>query len=480
MAFTFNNERRIFAGDWNDPGARKLWLYNLHYMAWLFEMVGGQEEWIYRWIRENPSTQGAGWEPYPLSLRLFNWCKYFTISRTIPNTEVMESMGKQAAQLLDSLEFHIDGNHLLENLLSLAFAGFFFDRSKIQGRHAQQRIQSLLEDEIKAQFLPDGGHYELSPMYHAILLERMLDLLNCWPRSEDPYPALESQLRSAALHGLEWMETMSVAGRFALFNDSAYDTAPEAGLLLEYGKRLLGFKSQSSKALRVLEASGYYRAEAGPFTLIFDAGQLGPDHQLGHAQGDMLSFCLWVEGRPIIVHPGNYEYLPGPMREYCRSTRSHNTLIPDGAEQADWWASHRVGWRGHPGKATTEVHAQSGVVCLQGSHDGYRRLPGRPIHRRCLELSATSLKIADTLSAIPRNNCSIHFHFHPECRVEKVSDSILIALDSHRLVLRAEGTMRIEDSWYCPEFGIRLRSHSVVVETVEAKCRSELVYESLI
>jgi uncharacterized heparinase superfamily protein len=471
----------LFSGDWNPPDARKLWLYNLHYMAWIFDLEehGDRESWIRRWIQDNPPGQGGnGWEPYPLSLRLFNWCKHYSLAGHEPDAQVMQSMGMQASRLLANLEFHLDGNHLLENLLALAFVGFFLDGRDPRAVRARQRIQGLLESALSDQFLADGGHYELSPMYHAILLERILDLLNHWPAPDDPFPGLEDRLRSLAWKGLDWLDTMTVGGRFALFNDSAYDTAPEAELLLEYGNLLLSRKADGRAPLRLLEASGYCRAEAGPATLLFDGGKLGPDHQMGHAQGDMLSFCLWLHDVPVLVHPGNFEYVAGPMRDYCRSTASHNTLVIEGCEQADWWASHRVGWRGRPLELTAEREPATGSIRIRGAHDGYSRLPGRPIHKRAMELAEASLVVRDSLTADPGRPMRLYFHFHPDCVLEPGNGKIRIRCAGGSLEMESDHPMRLEDSWYCPEFGLKIENRAAVVEASGTKFRTAFTFTS--
>ena len=56
------------------------------------------------------------------------------------------------------------------------FAGFFFDGPEA-GSWLGQGL-SIYEREISRQILPDGGHFELSPMYHAIILEDLLDVIN--------------------------------------------------------------------------------------------------------------------------------------------------------------------------------------------------------------------------------------------------------------------------------------------------------------
>lgn len=465
--FTFNNETRPFTGDWNDPAARKLWLYNLHYMGWLFDITGEgapveRETWIERWIRENPPATGNGWEPYPLSLRIFNWCKHYSLLRATPRDDVRELLEIQAGRLLANLEFHLDGNHLLENLLALTYAGFHLDPGARRSRRALARIGRLLGEELDAQFLEDGGHYELSPMYHAILLERLLDLLNAWPEAkngEDPFPGLREKVLRTALRALDWLDVMSVGGKFSLFNDSCYDAAPEAGRLLEFGGLLLGWKSKGRQPLRSLPDSGYYRAEAGPFTVIFDAGKLGPDHQMGHAQCDLLSFCLWVNDEPVIVHPGNYEYVAGEMRDYCRSTAAHNTLAIEGAEQAEWWGSHRVGRRPRPLEAGGVVETD-GTIRLWGAHDGFSHLRGCPLHQRSIELRPAGLEIQDHLTEAGGHVARRFFHMHPDAGPFEES---ALAVPGGRLTFDANDGKEFEtgESWYCPEFGMRRRSIAV-------------------
>ena len=42
----------------------------------------------------------------------------------------------------------------------------------------------ILLRELPEQVLADGGHFERSPMYHALLLHGLLDLVNVLPESE--------------------------------------------------------------------------------------------------------------------------------------------------------------------------------------------------------------------------------------------------------------------------------------------------------
>jgi hypothetical protein len=56
-------------------------------------------------------------------------------------------------------------------------------------------------------------------------------------------------------------------------------------------------------------------------------------------------------------------------------------------------------------------------VTILGSHDGYRRLKGRPVHRRQFEMTAQSLRIVDRVDA-GAGRCIARLHFHPAVRLD--------------------------------------------------------------
>ena len=69
-------------GGWEEERLEKLWLYNLNYFDDLnAKNAAERTQWhgdlINRWIVENEPGKGIGWEPYPTSLRIVNWIKWF-------------------------------------------------------------------------------------------------------------------------------------------------------------------------------------------------------------------------------------------------------------------------------------------------------------------------------------------------------------------------------------------------------------------
>jgi len=106
------------------------------------------------------------------------------------------------------LEFHLLGNHLLANAKALVFAGCFFSGDEADGW--LRTGLDLLEAEFAEQILDDGAHFELSPMYHAVILEDVLDLIQL--RRAVPGPGWCEKVRSGA-HWRRgcwaWLDAMS-------------------------------------------------------------------------------------------------------------------------------------------------------------------------------------------------------------------------------------------------------------------------------
>ncbi|MEC7291829.1 MAG: heparinase, partial [Pseudomonadota bacterium] len=108
--FRFLNETRALdACGWDDAAISKLWRYNLHYFDDLNAFnAADRGDWhqqlIKRWIVENPAFDGAGWEPYPTSLRIVNWVKWALATDVEPPDGFNDSLALQARWLRKRLE----------------------------------------------------------------------------------------------------------------------------------------------------------------------------------------------------------------------------------------------------------------------------------------------------------------------------------------------------------------------------------------
>ena len=288
------------AADWNNSVQEKLWLYNLHYFDDLSSEHSDsqqrlQKAWIEKWILENPPEIGGnGWESYTLSLRVVNWTKAF-LSGLETNDEMLFSLAQQADFLSQDLEKHLLGNHYFVNLKALIFAGCYFE-----GPEADRWLTIALEDfekELKEQVLADGGSFELSPMYHAIMLTDLLDLVNLFKAYPGRVPSGTIKLvEDLAVKMFIWLDKMSLGDdKISFFNDSAFGIAPSNETLKSYASSL-GINipklelSEEHIAVYDLKQTGYVSVKTSSMNLIADIAEVGPSYIPGHAHADTLSF----------------------------------------------------------------------------------------------------------------------------------------------------------------------------------------------
>ena len=464
--FCFQNDERHVDRpiDWDPSDSPLLWRYNLHY----FDYIWSLEFSIARdiaddWINRHTIGRGqVGWEPYPISLRLMNWCSFFFgrhKEQTCADAQFMRaiqrSINTQAAWLSRRLEYHLLGNHLLENAAALAFVGSCFGgpEAVLYGRIGTQLLRTQLEEQI----LADGMHFELSPMYHSRVLFLVLSLMNIVPEEAREW------LGGYATKMLDALAfTSHPDGRIALLNDSAFGVYPGLSALAEYSGRL-GVQNERSGLLEnktfALEDAGYFGActKEGHY-VICDAGCVGPDYIPGHAHGDIFSFELSLFGDRLIVDSGVYDYERSEMRRYCRSTAAHNTVQIANQDQCEFWDAFKVARRGRPHGVRFQPTSQG--FRLSGWHDGYRSLPGKPTHYREFEWRHDGrLIIRDRVESSSRVPFVTRIHLHPECHIsEHQGSSFVLERGGRRYELTTDGSrLQIGQSWYSPRFGVKQR-----------------------
>lgn len=451
-----NQEREIdSASDWNRADWPRLWVYNLHYFDDLdARSAGKRSAWheglIKRWIAENPAPVGAGWEPYCLSLRIVNWCRWGWSGNRL-STDAVQSLAVQSRALMDQIEVHLLGNHLFANAKALIFAGLYFEGAEAE--HWLATGTRYLLAELQEQVLADGGHFERSPMYHAIIANDVIELMEAHELSRGGLPSEAiNNLRQAGEAMLSWAETMAHPdGDISFFNDAAFSIAPTADQLRARGDAMGIPRMASPPPLQHLGASGYFRAESGPAVLIADVGEIGPAYLPGHAHADTLSFELSLNRRRFLVNVGTSEYV-GHRRMYERGSASHNTVVLDGADSSEVWSSFRVARRAKPFAVTSR--AESREIVLSAAHDGYRRLRGRNDHYRIWTLSPDGLTIEDRTTG-PLRSSEAWFHFHPDIGVQAVEGGYQLSVDGAAVatVEFTHGGASIVDGLWAPEFG---------------------------
>jgi len=403
--------------DWDHAAEGPLWAFHLHQLDWLRHSDLAPEDrtrHLLDWVERH--RQGIGWQPGPISLRALTWLKLLTTPGALaldaekapPDAPAAGGTGRASdtgarlraslASQLDTLQHHLEyrllANHYLSNLLALVAGG-----AALEGPAADAWLGHwpTLAEQLREQVLPDGAHVERSPMYHALLLENVLDVLG-WVRAAAEkgrgLPGeLETELAGAAARMLGALQVYTHPdGGIALFADSAFGIAHPPEALARYAAAR-GVEPRGPARRGVLADAGYVRMERGAWSLLVSTAGPMPPYQPGHAHCDALAFELCAEGRRVVTDTGVFEYVPGPRRHRARATCSHATVEVDGRDQAEIWGAHRFG--GRPRVRLVAAGPAAPVDRVEATCAGWATPD--TVHRRVLELEDAGLTVTDTV-----------------------------------------------------------------------------------
>lgn len=490
--FTFLNHSVKFSSldliEWNSPKLAQLWRFNLHYFDYAWDLgiaylLSSDKKYytcfksiVNGWIKHNRIGVGDGWHPYTISLRLVNWIYCYHLFKSALDTDqnfktdLLTYIYCQAKYLNYNLEYHLLGNHLLENGRALVFAGLFF-----QGNLANDWLKKgseILWSQAEEQILMDGGHFELSPMYHSIVLWNYLECINLLRINKQSVP---DRVVTKVDKMLEFQKRILHPDRKnPLFNDTALDMGPDPSEVLHFGsvilkkdfgitdkpscklKCILGNKLADVKSanlniqsLESFKDSGYYILRNSTLNsfLIIKCGKPCPDYLPGHAHADMLSYELSLNNERFIVDSGVYEYKQGKYRDFFRSTKAHNTLTVNDQNQCDVWGSFRIGQRGNPLEA--KLDQQNLAKIFKGTHDSYYNRYGI-IHTRYLsEIHNSFWLVVDEMNCKNKMNPTYKFcsyiHFHPRAAFDgQFQNTLNLKFNGYPVQLLLFGSKNIE------------------------------------
>ncbi|MFH1920996.1 MAG: alginate lyase family protein [Planctomycetota bacterium] len=463
------------------PEAPRLWRFHLHYHEFLLDLAaeGARHDdrtlfdraWdlVAQWIDSNRPSDGRvfidAWHPYCISRRLPVWLHLWVTSppaRELGNA-VLSSIFSQALYLERHLEWDVRGNHLLENARAMVLIGAFLD-----GPDAERWLLKgarILRKELAKQLLPHGEHFERSPMYHAQMLEAVLDVRDA---VAEIMPHVARSCEKTALKMADFLRGIAHPdGEIPLLGDACLgETVPLRQLTARAARSGSGEHANGCERNHTFDQSprsrfvgDYWIHRQGDDFLLFDAGPVGPDHLPAHAHADLLTFEASIQGHRLFVDSGVFNYQDDSMRRYCRSSRSHNVLQIDGRDQCDVWSRFRMGYRGWPsGSAAGE---SSGFHWARAQHNAYRRLGVRNVGRWIACRLGGPWLCVDWAEGTGRHDLSIWLHLHPDVAAEKVADDE-VRLEVKGIVLKLRyltaGQIAITEGWYCPELGRRERA----------------------
>lgn len=462
--YFLNESAKLSDVGWQGSNVSLLWRYNQHYFDDLMaKNASDRFDWhktlIKDWIIKNAPGVGPGWQPYPLSLRIVNWIKWQFQFNALSN-ESLNSIAVQARCLQKRLEFHLLANHLFANAKALVFVGLFFEGDEAEG-WLNKGIDIIIR-ELDEQILSDGAHFELTPMYHAIFFEDILDLINilrCFSGRINRLnlQTLALKLSSSVFPLWTWLTAMShLDNKPGFFNDTAFNIAPSLIDLQAYAMRL-GYSLELPISIKQhFKDSGYVCVKNEKFSFIADVAKVGPDYNPGHGHADTLSFELAIGCQRLIVNSGISEYGYGRERERQRSTAAHSTVVVDDENSSEVWSGFRVGRRALPKVDLIEFNRDNFLICA--SHNGYSHKKNRIVHRRVWTQNNLTLTVKDKILGYGNAECVAYYHLHPDLILNPIHQNLIEISNPHfKVIARIYSTEKdckiINSSWH-PEFGV--------------------------
>ena len=432
---------------WHDSFSTPLWRFNLHYCEYLMPLAKAYKDCcdecylnkgkaiIDSWISNCPiGKDGAAWDSYTISMRIVNWLAFYgeLADELQQDTAFVkrfnDSLAQQYVVISKHLEVDLLANHYLEDLKALTLLACYFNDEATLAL-----VLPRFYGQIEEQILPDGMHFELSPMYHKIVLEDLLRVATVLQKRGGIDIAEKFRLQDMAdcLYSME-----RHTNRTPLFNDSGDNVAKSRDALLQCVKLRFGidpvFKS-------VLSDAGYCILEretaAGYVKVIFDAGMPGPKYAMGHVHCDALSFECFVNGEPWIVNCGTYAYQDESRLEY-KKTLSHNTVMVNDVEQHECWAPFRVARYSKAYLEKSDIVSVLGAMTLRGREQKLSRE---------ITLMDDGLRIVDQAADDKNTEHSFTFTFGAS------------GMEGHRI-----------DAKYSPEFGMLYPACQYITNATDA------------
>ncbi|WIM06127.1 MAG: heparinase II/III family protein [Candidatus Nitricoxidivorans perseverans] len=436
---------------------------------------------LHSWLDECPYPLGANWSsPVEHGIRLINWSIVWHLiggrqSRLFAGDRGEQLLGKWLKSIYQHIHFARDNysffssadNHLIGEAAGVYVGAKTWNLWPMAAPWAQE-ARHLLETEISKQFSEDGVNREQATCYHKFSLEFLLAAGLCGRACGDDFSAAYWRRMEmavgfiAAIANCQWqVPGIGDADDGKVFcldqrpGFNPYRSIVASGALLfdrsDYFGKAEVADNQTNWLIpgareRWREASGQDWRETLPrsFTqggyvvtgshlhsmnelrVVMDVGPLGYNRVAGHGHADALSVVLGYGGQDFLVDPGTYCYNSAPeLRHYFRGTTAHNTATIDNLDQSIYGGSFL--WLRDVATTVHRISDDGNRFVMEASHDGYLRLadPVRHFRRLTVDRSLLEVLVEDWLDCAKPHECCLHWHFSPECRVEKTGEGWL-------------------------------------------------------
>ena len=162
-----------------------------------------------------------------------------------------------------------------------------------------------------------------------------------------------------------------------------------------------------------------------------------------------------LSGKRVFVNCGTSQYGTSVMRQKEWGTAMYNTVVINNLNSSEVWSGSRVARRAKPVEFMSKNNKKS--ITVRCTHDGYKRLSGKPYHLRSWTITSGKMLIEDKLKGAFKTATG-YFHFNPDI---KIIDAGIGALklnlpkcNKDINISVSQGSGSIVSSIFCPEFGV--------------------------
>lgn len=367
---------------------RTNWELNRHYqfagMAKSFYVTGDfsileeLQELFYDWNNKNHFLCGVEWtSAMEIAIRVNSWIyTYCFLNKAfekynLENNKILKDISRGIIVMADYIVKHrakysSANNHLIVEMYAVGMSGIFFDY-----KHWEKLAFNILTEELPRQNYADGVNKEMSLHYQSFVMEAYGLLMLEMKHNHIKIPQIWEEY---LLNMSEFMcDCCGEYGETVVFGDNdegkILDLSGEHFDHYRYVLDLMGnvLPKRYSKMENihenlcwilsddfqnnVLQKNCYYSPEVkcykeGGYTLWrsknnkvligIDHADLGFGSLAAHGHADALSFQMFIEGVPVFVDPGTYNYhVPKKTRDEFRATKNHNTVCVNDQNQAE-------------------------------------------------------------------------------------------------------------------------------------------------
>ncbi|MBN2582453.1 MAG: alginate lyase family protein [Planctomycetes bacterium] len=398
------------------------------------------------WIAQNPPELTVAWEcGQEMSFRLMALltAAAATIDSPAATPQRLYALNRVAWQTGTHVSRNINqalmqgNNHGLSEAAALWTVGLLFPEFPEAERWARLGAR-FLAHEAARQVADDGSYAQNSLNYHRVMLD---DLLWVWALGQRCGRLPPAKVREALGRGVRFVAMLlDDSGRVPNYgaNDGTnvlplsccdyldYRPTVQAAWFAVHRRRLLEPGPWDEKTLWLF-GSASLESPVEPASRPHDeAARTGGYYVLRGerswamtrchsyrrrpSQADMLHLDLWHGGLNVLRDGGSFSYnCPAPWRHWFNSTAAHNTVQINGQDQMlkgprflwfHWTQSRLLAF-------ASSTDGRLGF--LAGEHYGYRRLPGRPVHRRMIFRLDDTWVIVDDVLGQGRNEVALRW-----------------------------------------------------------------------